>query len=71
VALEEASVEVAEVAAGEAWGSAAASVGFDVTAFTGFHFELLGPPSLCDGDFGGMLLVWFRLGRDALSKILI
>jgi hypothetical protein len=69
--LVDAGVEVAEVASGEARGGAAASVGFDVAAYSVFHFGLLGYPLPPWGDFVGMFMVLLGLRGIDLCKILI
>jgi hypothetical protein len=47
-------------------GNAAASVGFDVAAYSGFHFRSPWVPPSPSGDFVGMFMVGFTdKGRNA------
>ena len=49
------------------------SVAFDVAAYSGFHFDLLGSPLPLplEGDFVGMFMVLLGLGGIDCYKILI
>jgi hypothetical protein len=47
------------------------SVGFDVAAYSRFHFRSPWVPSPLEGDFVGMFMVLLGLGGIDLSKILI